>query len=84
MAIFLWSIVFQNTAIGLYLASLTAPQGMKDSPTDLWDNVKIPMLEDISGWTGSADAADTWYEVPQENVSYSSLIGIPVSELTQP
>jgi len=70
---------FKNTAIGLYLASLTAPQRMKDSPTDLWDNVKIPMLEDIPGWTGSADATDTWYEVPQENVSYSSLIGIPVS-----
>lgn len=70
---------FEATATGLYLASLIAPQRMKDSPTDLWDNVKIPMLEDIPGWTESASDTDAWYKVPQHNVSYSSLVGIPVS-----
>lgn len=69
------------TATGLYLASLTAPQRMKDSPTDLWDNVKIPMLEEIPAWKESVSAADTWYEVPQHNVSYASLVGVPVSVL---
>lgn len=67
----------EPTATGL----LTAPQRMEDSPTDLWDNVKIPMLEDIPGWTESASAIDTWYEVPQQNIFYASLVGIPVSGL---
>jgi ABC-type multidrug transport system fused ATPase/permease subunit len=37
------------TAKGLYLAALTSPTRAKDSPTDLWGNAKIPMLEDIPG-----------------------------------
>jgi hypothetical protein len=66
------------TATGLYLASLTGPQRVKDSPRDLWDNVKIPMLEDIPGWTEDSRAR---HRVPAHNVSYASLVGIPVSGL---
>lgn len=70
---------YEHTATGLYLASLIASQRIKDSPADQWDNVKIPMLEDIPGWTENASATDSWYDVPQGNVSYSSLVGVPVS-----
>jgi hypothetical protein len=69
------------TATGLYLASLTGPQRVKDSPRDLWDNVKIPMLEDIPGWTEDSSPVDAWHQVPAHNVSYASLVGIPVSGL---
>jgi hypothetical protein len=70
---------WEVTAAGLYLASLTGPQRVKDSPTDLWDNVKIPMLEDLPGWTEDLQSADAWHQVPAQNVSYASLVGIPVS-----
>jgi hypothetical protein len=69
------------TTTGLYLASLTGPQRVKDSPRDLWDNVKIPMLEDLPGWTEDSRPVDAWHQVPAHNVSYASLVGIPVSGL---
>lgn len=69
------------TAKGLYLAALTAPPRIKDSTMDLWDNVKIPMLEDLPGWIEDGRTSDDWYEVPVQNVSYASLVGIPVSGL---
>jgi hypothetical protein len=69
------------TATGLYLASLTGPQRVKDSPADLWDNVKIPMLEDPPSWTEDSNPVDAWHQVPAHNVSYAALVGIPVSGL---
>jgi hypothetical protein len=72
---------FEVTAAGLYLASLTGPQRVKDSPRDLWDNVKIPMLEDIPGWAEDSGHVDVWHRVPAQNISYASLVGIPVSGL---
>lgn len=71
----------ESTTTGLYLAALTAPQRIKDSPMDLWDNVKIPILEDIPGWTDDASTKGTWLNVPSQNVSYASLVGLPVSGL---
>jgi hypothetical protein len=52
---------YEVTATRLYLDSLTGPQRVKDSPADLWDNVKIPMLEDIPGWTEGSSPVDAWH-----------------------
>ena len=44
---------------------------------DLWRNVKIP---DISRLTVSANSSG-WTNVPASNVTYSSVLGIPLSNI---
>jgi hypothetical protein len=57
---------------GLFGASLLASQPVKVGPSDLWGNVKIPILSN----TTSSD----WSPVPQDDtVTYTSLFGIPIS-----
>lgn len=67
------------TATGLYIAALLAPARIKESPMDLWSNVKIPSLEDLLELKSGAVATSSWMDVPAENVTYTSLVGIPVS-----
>ncbi len=69
-------------AIGaLYGACLLAPEYVKSSPRDLWNNVKIPMLDAISQTnTGSMD--DSWLVVNQnQSHTYSSLTGLMIAGL---
>jgi hypothetical protein len=57
---------------GLFGASLLAPQPVKVGSSDLWRNVKIPILSN----TTSTD----WSPVSQDDtVAYTSLFGIPIS-----
>ena len=58
----------------IYMSSLLAPQSIKESPMDLWGNVKLPIMSRMNG-----DATrDGWKEVKKDpQVVYSSLLGIP-------
>jgi hypothetical protein len=61
----------------LFSSSLMAPASIRNSSMDLWRNVKIP---DISRLTVSANSSG-WTNVPTANVTYSSVLGIPLSNI---
>jgi hypothetical protein len=61
----------------LFASSLMAPASIRNSSMDLWGNVKVP---DISRLTSTANATG-WTNVPVRNVTYSSVLGIPLSNL---
>ena len=58
----------------IYAAALLASPSIKESPQDLWNNVKIPRMASLN--TSSVDA-NGWLSVPTQNVTYSSLLGYP-------
>lgn len=63
----------------MYSALLLAPPSAKSNAMDLWGNVKIPKLEvdgDDKGWKN----VSSWNSEPD---SYSSLVGLPVTNVTQ-
>ena len=65
----------------LYSASLLAPEKVKSSPRDLWSNVKIPMLDALSGDKDGADG-NPWINVNStRSLNYASLSGIMVAGL---
>ncbi|KAI9819460.1 MAG: hypothetical protein M1827_006908 [Pycnora praestabilis] len=65
----------------LYASSLMAPASIRNSPMDLWDNVKVPDLSRLShgvtandtGWISASSGSD---------VTYSSILGIPLSNFS--
>ncbi|OJD15890.1 hypothetical protein AJ78_03908 [Emergomyces pasteurianus Ep9510] len=66
---------------GLYITSLMAPPEAKSSPTDIWGNLKVPLMSHL---TSNRTANETgWYNIDAfaENIPFSSLIGIPVGGL---
>ncbi|KAF7193895.1 hypothetical protein HII31_04785 [Pseudocercospora fuligena] len=69
----------QTMINGLFNAALLGPERTKASPVDTWSNVKVPQLEALSN-DENAMLHHTWIDVPAENVTYSSLIGLPVTE----
>ncbi|TKA66326.1 hypothetical protein B0A49_08043, partial [Cryomyces minteri] len=66
---------------GIFMASLLSPWSAKQSSVDIWGNIKVPMIEALQGQT--AAEGDGWLDVPTENVTYASLVGLPVSTLPQ-
>ncbi|KAI9674350.1 MAG: hypothetical protein M1829_003752 [Trizodia sp. TS-e1964] len=66
-------------AIALFSAAIVAPLPLQQAPVDAYSNVKIPVMESL----GSPDKYG-WRTVDQSNVSYSSLLGIPVVGMSQP
>lgn len=60
------------------IASLLADETVKGSPTDIWGNVRIPMLE-----SSQAKPDDSgWYDLSLEGeIVYTSLIGVPIAGL---
>ncbi|TVY35005.1 hypothetical protein LSUB1_G006316 [Lachnellula subtilissima] len=74
----------QNTWLpgfaSLFGAALVAPIAVKTSAMDLWGNVKIPLLSNLSGLPQDVNG---WQKVPQNNhsLAYPSLFGIPISSL---
>ncbi|KLJ12917.1 hypothetical protein EMPG_12108 [Blastomyces silverae] len=67
---------------GLYITSLLAPPDAKRAPTDVWGNLKVPL---ISRLASNHTANETgWYNFDafKETILYSSLIGIPVAGLS--
>ncbi|KKZ60042.1 hypothetical protein EMCG_05224 [[Emmonsia] crescens] len=66
---------------GLYITSLMAPPDAKRAPTDVWGNLKVPLMSHLAL---NHTANETgWYNFDAfaENIPYSSLIGIPVRGL---
>ncbi len=68
----------RDTIASLYQASLLAPEAVLQGPEDTWGNVKIPYFEKLNA---SATDRDGWVAVPASNVTYSSLLGVPVTGL---
>jgi hypothetical protein len=64
-------------ANALFLAALLSPIESRNSTVDLWNNVKIPLLETYEH-SSTADI-DGWYNASDMQPTYSSLIGVPVS-----
>jgi hypothetical protein len=63
----------------VYAASLLAPESVKQSSTDLWNNVKVPMLEALPANSKNVNRS-TWVDInPNPDIIYSSLAGIPVA-----
>ncbi|KAK6532157.1 hypothetical protein TWF694_003317 [Orbilia ellipsospora] len=66
----------------IYVANLLGSAEMKAGPVDPWKNVKIPLIEAFETNSAAVQNATGWYTVPQGNVTYSSLLGNPISNLT--
>ena len=65
----------------LYTANLLAPKKVKSSPRNLWSNVRIPMMDELSRDTSEADD-NLWISVDStDNLTYASLIGIMIAGL---
>lgn len=68
----------QGTAVNsVFSTSLIAPDEVQNATFDLWGNVKIPRLESLDVLPDS----NGWRAVPLLNVSYSSLVGIPIANI---
>jgi hypothetical protein len=63
----------------LFSSSLMAPASIRNSSMDLWGNVKIP---DISRLPSLANSTG-WTNIPGHNTTYSSVLGIPLSNLSK-
>ncbi|KAK6351186.1 hypothetical protein TWF718_004355 [Orbilia javanica] len=64
----------------IYTASLLGIAAAKHRTVDLWDNVRIPYIEEIEKQTPNS-GPDGWYNVTTTNTTYSSLLGIPIRGL---
>ncbi|KAI9715449.1 MAG: hypothetical protein M1812_005925 [Candelaria pacifica] len=62
----------------LYSASLLPSGSNGSSNMDMWGNVKVPMLESLGSIGVSSDS---WLPVDESNTTYSSLVGIPITDL---
>ncbi|KAF3910989.1 hypothetical protein AA313_de0201503 [Arthrobotrys entomopaga] len=66
----------------IYVANLLGSAEMKAGPVDPWKNIKIPLIEAFEANSTAVQNATGWYSVPQGNVTYSSLLGTPIGNLT--
>lgn len=62
---------------GVYVSSLIASNVSQGSPQDAWGNIKIPWIDNII-----ATKSDGWGVLPNSSLSYSSLVGIPIANLS--
>ncbi|KAK6503097.1 hypothetical protein TWF481_008131 [Arthrobotrys musiformis] len=67
-------------AESLYTASLLGTGASKYRTLDPWDNVRVPYIEELERQTPEP-GLDGWYDVTNQNVTYSSLLGIPIRGL---
>lgn len=70
---------FAAETSSIFFSSLIAPQSIQESPMDSWGNVKAPVLESLSAVPDS----DGWYDIPEEDVDYSSLLGMPITGIPE-
>jgi hypothetical protein len=68
----------RSTFTSLFLAALLSSTKYQNTPMDLWGNVKIPSYRSIENSTSDASKI---VRSDNGNVTYASLIGIPVSGL---
>ncbi|EXF80137.1 hypothetical protein CFIO01_09109 [Colletotrichum fioriniae PJ7] len=74
----------QQTIVNtLFLGSLAAPDAVKSSKVDTWGNVKIPMIEYLTNHYKLNE--DGWIDLEkyEDEIVYSSLLGIPVANVSQ-
>lgn len=67
-----------NTGVSaMFQANLLASEQVKKSPVDVWNNVKVPMIDQMSPWTPEM-SDNPWITVDQssKNTTYASLSGI--------
>ncbi|ORX95134.1 hypothetical protein BCR34DRAFT_200441 [Clohesyomyces aquaticus] len=64
----------RSTYTSVFLAALLSSSKYQATPMDLWGNVKMPAYSSLKG--GAAGFKDVDYS---QNVTYASLIGIPVA-----
>ena len=70
--------VFTPSLDLLYGMLLATPAAYANSTTDIWGNVRIPDLAHLAVNKTKTNAG--WYEIQKgANITYSSLLGIPVS-----
>jgi hypothetical protein len=60
----------------IYSASLISSTTVQESNADDWGNVKIPKMETLDPKTADKEG---WMPVPDQNVSYTSLIGSAIA-----
>ncbi|KAK6071616.1 hypothetical protein SCUP515_07813 [Seiridium cupressi] len=65
----------------LFVSSVLAPASIEASPQDLWANVKTPMIEPYEQATDNS--SDGWYDATNGTVSYASLVGTPIGNLSR-
>ncbi|KAJ6015864.1 hypothetical protein N7540_010455 [Penicillium herquei] len=58
----------------IFIASLVTAKITRGSTTDIWGNVKIPLLSNL---TESGNSSD-WIDVSGDNVRYASQLGMPI------
>jgi hypothetical protein len=71
----LWVLILPTN---LYLSALMSPTPPEVTEIDMWGNVKIPMLEALD----PTSEVDGWIPVPDGNISYSSMIGIRITNIS--
>ena len=70
------------TFSALLQASLLAPQSVRTSPVDVWNNVKIPMLDEMSPYHDRLPG-NPWIPIENpQNVTWSSLSGLNLAGLS--
>lgn len=62
----------------IYNGLLLAPMAIKNDTMDLWGNVKVPLFSSLERRTET----EGWTDVPNGDIQYSGLVGIPVVNIT--
>ncbi|KAI0103703.1 hypothetical protein GGR51DRAFT_250118 [Nemania sp. FL0031] len=64
-----------------FVSSLSCPLSFQTAKSDLWGNVKVPVLEALPDYS-SARAGD-WVDVPTDptGIWYASFIGVPIANI---
>lgn len=65
-----------NALEAMFLACLIAPVSVKEADSDAWGNVKIPLLRSLV--RNNTAQSEGWFEPAGNNITYSSLVGVPV------
>lgn len=67
----------ENRNDEIFCAALLSPDAIKTEPLDLYGNIKVPLLSSY----GSNNISE-WQSVPSRGIQYSSLLGIPITNLS--
>ncbi|KAI1343196.1 hypothetical protein F5Y15DRAFT_427633 [Xylariaceae sp. FL0016] len=64
----------------IFVSSLISPLKLRSSPVDTWGNVIIPFIESYENH--SITDGDGWYRTNASLASLSSLVGLPIANIT--
>jgi hypothetical protein len=71
---------FEAPIDAVYATALMVPPSTRNLSADIYGNVKIPFYRELKAERSSESTG--WERVPQSNVAYSSLLGIPVAHVS--